>query len=85
MLDRNRRIKIHPQRFQDEYDEEFDIVITAEERVYDQVLEGIINIKICFHVSILGAKIDLKMSSRILVPSNIRPFVLDLFILLAIV
>lgn len=40
MLDRNRRIKKFPQRFQDERDEEFDIVITAEERVYDQLVEG---------------------------------------------
>ena len=40
MLDRNRRIKLCPQRFQDEFDEKFDIVITAEERVYDQVIEG---------------------------------------------
>ena len=40
MLDRNRRIKKFPERFQDERDEEFDIVITAEERVYDQLVEG---------------------------------------------
>lgn len=40
MLDRNRRIKLCPERFQDEHEEEFDIVITAEERVYDQVIEG---------------------------------------------
>ena len=40
MLDRNRRIKKCPQRFQDEREEEFDIVITAEERVYDQLVEG---------------------------------------------
>lgn len=37
-LDRNRRIKSHPERFQ-EADEKFDILITCEERVYDQVLE----------------------------------------------
>lgn len=39
MLDRNRRIKSTPQRFQ-EYSGQFDVVITVEERVYDQVLEG---------------------------------------------
>lgn len=39
-LDRNRRIKTHPERFQ-ETDERFDILITCEERVYDQVLEFI--------------------------------------------
>lgn len=38
MLDRNRRIKEHPERFQ-ETDEEFDLVVTVEERVYDQVIE----------------------------------------------
>lgn len=37
-MDRNRRIKTHPERFQ-ETDEKFDILITCEERVYDQVVE----------------------------------------------
>lgn len=37
-LDRNKRIKSHPQKFQDS-SEKFDILITCEERVYDQVLE----------------------------------------------
>ncbi|XP_078492532.1 RNA polymerase II subunit A C-terminal domain phosphatase SSU72 [Ciona intestinalis] len=38
MLDRNRRIKEHPQRFQD-YVGQFDVIITLEERVYDQIME----------------------------------------------
>ena len=38
MLDRNRRIKEFPERFQDCYDK-FDIIFTCEERVYDQVIE----------------------------------------------
>lgn len=38
MLDRNRRIKTRPERFQASSDK-FDIVITCEERVYDQVVE----------------------------------------------
>ncbi|XP_038078350.1 RNA polymerase II subunit A C-terminal domain phosphatase SSU72-like [Patiria miniata] len=38
MLDRNRRIKQRPERFQNSK-EKFDIVVTAEERVYDQVIE----------------------------------------------
>lgn len=38
MLDRNRRIKPKPERFQSSK-ERFDIVITCEERVYDQVIE----------------------------------------------
>ncbi|XP_065061397.1 RNA polymerase II subunit A C-terminal domain phosphatase SSU72-like [Rhopilema esculentum] len=38
MLDRNRRIKKRPERYQDCPDE-FDIVVTCEERVYDQVIE----------------------------------------------
>ncbi|KAG4071289.1 hypothetical protein HA402_003993 [Bradysia odoriphaga] len=38
MLDRNRRIKKHPEKFQT-CTERFDIIITAEERVYDQVIE----------------------------------------------
>lgn len=38
MLDRNRRIKKGPEKFQ-LCTERFDIIITAEERVYDQVIE----------------------------------------------
>ncbi|XP_071451536.1 RNA polymerase II subunit A C-terminal domain phosphatase SSU72 [Hetaerina americana] len=38
MLDRNRRIKARPERFQACQDK-FDVVITCEERVYDQVIE----------------------------------------------
>lgn len=38
MLDRNRRIKPKPERFQDSQ-LVFDLIITCEERVYDQVLE----------------------------------------------
>lgn len=37
MLDRNRRIKSRPERFQD-CEDTFDLVITCEERVYDQVI-----------------------------------------------
>lgn len=39
MLERNKRIKTRPERFQSCKDQ-FDLVITCEERVYDQVLEG---------------------------------------------
>ncbi|MGH0190290.1 UNVERIFIED_CONTAM: hypothetical protein FKN15_043386 [Acipenser sinensis] len=39
MLDRNKRIKPRPERFQNCKDQ-FDLVVTCEERVYDQVLEG---------------------------------------------
>ncbi|KIH58716.1 Ssu72-like protein [Ancylostoma duodenale] len=38
MLDRNRRIKPSPQKFQHE-DKEFDVIICLEERVYDQQTE----------------------------------------------
>uniref|UniRef100_H2Z5Z3 RNA polymerase II subunit A C-terminal domain phosphatase SSU72 n=1 Tax=Ciona savignyi TaxID=51511 RepID=H2Z5Z3_CIOSA len=38
MLDRNRRIKERPQRFQD-FKGKFDVIITLEERVYDQIME----------------------------------------------
>jgi RNA polymerase II subunit A C-terminal domain phosphatase SSU72 len=38
MLDRNRRIKSKPERFQLSKDK-FDVLITCEERVYDQVIE----------------------------------------------
>lgn len=39
MLDRNKRIKSKPERFQ-QCKDKFDLVVTCEERVYDQVLEG---------------------------------------------
>lgn len=42
MLDRNRRIKTAPERFQ-ACSEEFDVIITCEERVYDQVVEFLEN------------------------------------------
>ncbi|GFR62449.1 RNA polymerase II subunit A C-terminal domain phosphatase SSU72 [Elysia marginata] len=42
MLDRNRRIKANPQRFQASM-AKFDLIITCEERVYDQVLEDFEN------------------------------------------
>lgn len=39
MLDRNRRIKPSPERFQ-ESEHQFDVIFTVEERIYDAVLEG---------------------------------------------
>jgi RNA polymerase II subunit A C-terminal domain phosphatase SSU72 len=38
MLDRNRRLKLAPERFQN-CEERFDVIITCEERVYDQVVD----------------------------------------------
>lgn len=38
MLDRNRRLKLAPERFQN-CEEKFDVIVTCEERVYDQVVE----------------------------------------------
>jgi len=40
MLDRNRRIKHRPEKFQDCHDV-FDVIICAQERVYDQVVEDL--------------------------------------------
>ena len=38
MLDRNRRIKDHPEKFQLS-EEQFDVIFTVEERVFDHVVE----------------------------------------------
>ncbi|XP_064240782.1 RNA polymerase II subunit A C-terminal domain phosphatase SSU72-like [Aotus nancymaae] len=40
MLDRNKRIKLRPERFQNCKDV-FDLIITCEEKVYDQVVEDL--------------------------------------------
>uniref|UniRef100_A0A914WT38 RNA polymerase II subunit A C-terminal domain phosphatase SSU72 n=1 Tax=Plectus sambesii TaxID=2011161 RepID=A0A914WT38_9BILA len=40
MLDRNRRIKESPQKFQT-CEDRFDVIICLEERVYDQILEDL--------------------------------------------
>ena len=40
MLDRNRRLKPCPERFQEINGEKFDLIFTVEERIYDAVLEG---------------------------------------------
>ena len=42
MIDRNRRIKPKPERFQ-ECKDQFDIIFTVEERIFDQVLEDLEN------------------------------------------
>uniref|UniRef100_T1J4B9 RNA polymerase II subunit A C-terminal domain phosphatase SSU72 n=1 Tax=Strigamia maritima TaxID=126957 RepID=T1J4B9_STRMM len=42
MLDRNRRIKPKPEKFQTSHDK-FDIVVACEERVYDQIIEELEN------------------------------------------
>ncbi len=41
MLSRNARVKVAPERWQDERSREFDIVITYEERVFDAVVEDL--------------------------------------------
>jgi Ssu72-like protein len=40
MLERNKKIKAWPERFQDT-DKQFDVIITCEERCYDIVCEGL--------------------------------------------
>ena len=40
MLDRNKRIKACPERFQEAEKEHFNVVFTVEERIFDIVKEG---------------------------------------------
>ena len=49
MLDRNRRIKPHPERFQEINGDRFDLVFTVEERIYDVVVEGMCTI-LCYGI-----------------------------------
>eukprot|EP01135_Chromosphaera_perkinsii_P004483 Nk52_evm7s284 gene=Nk52_evmTU7s284 len=39
LLDRNRNCKLCPQKFQEENEKEFDLIITCEDRVFEQCLE----------------------------------------------
>lgn len=65
MLDRNRRIKKCPEKFQ-HCTEQFDLIITAEERVYDQVniFNEIIKIYKIFKSSIHLFKVVEYMESK---------------------
>lgn len=40
MLDRNKRIKLAPEKFQTATAERFHVVITCESRIFDEVLRG---------------------------------------------
>lgn len=70
MLERNKRIKTRPERFQNCKDQ-FDLVITCEERVYDQVLEGEPHLNIispvifCLSLSVIYVSLSLSdLNSR---------------------
>ncbi|KAL1234917.1 RNA polymerase II subunit [Trichinella pseudospiralis] len=59
MLDRNRRVKPHPERFQ-EYKGLSDVIICCEERVYGEVYEFLMNAQIehCHLVHIINMDIE---------------------------
>lgn len=44
MLERNKRIKPKPEKFQENRDY-FEVIFTVEERIFDQVLEGKFKLK----------------------------------------
>ena len=58
MLDRNRRIKPKPERFQDS-PLLFDMIVTCEERVYDQVLEEFENRTVRLYKPVYVVNIDI--------------------------
>lgn len=43
MLERNKRIKLRPERFQEFKEQQFDVIFTVEERIFDQVVEDLEN------------------------------------------
>lgn len=47
MLDRNRNIKTAPERWHEELEDMFDVVITCEERCFDSVCEGMTFESLC--------------------------------------
>lgn len=59
MLDRNRRIKPTPERFQSCY-EMFDVIFTVEERVYDQVVEELSSRVTCENSPVHIINIDIQ-------------------------
>lgn len=59
MLDRNRRIKLAPERFQ-ACSEQFDVIITCEERVYDQVIEFLENRENVNNVGVHVINVDIQ-------------------------
>lgn len=59
MLDRNRRIKLAPERFQT-CAEQFDVLLTCEERVYDQVIEFLENRESTSNVPVHVINVDIQ-------------------------
>jgi hypothetical protein len=61
MLERNRRIKVKPERFQNSV-KQFDVIVCMEERVYDQV--GVIKRNTAFNNPTAVGRRRLVESSR---------------------
>lgn len=59
LLDRNRRIKSHPQRFQDSTSA-YDIIITCEERCFDIVCDTLAHKKIAMNKPVYVINFDIK-------------------------
>ena len=63
MLDRNRRIKQKPERFQENKDE-FDLIVTCQERVFDQVLESEYTCSLIFDIFVWVGVLRCKSNCR---------------------
>ncbi|ODV58959.1 RNA polymerase II subunit A C-terminal domain phosphatase [Ascoidea rubescens DSM 1968] len=60
MLDRNRKIKTAPERFQENNTKTFDVIITCEEKCFDAVIEDLLNKNLNLNQIVHVINVDIK-------------------------